>query len=109
METRQGPVSPRPSGARLLPLCGVPPWGGQSPIWLILTGLGVGRSNNDTAVCGQGGIGPRRVAPDAGSVTRSDQSDCELLGLSRCTPRPNRLQKAASRGIPVGQWWDRIV
>jgi hypothetical protein len=63
----------------------------------------------EAAVCGQGGSGPRRVVPDAGAVTRSDQSDGALLGVSRCAPRPNRLQKAASRGISIGQWGDRIV
>src|SRR6266480_8030390 len=109
METCPGPVSPGPAGARLLPLCPVPPSGSQSPLWRIGAGLRVGRSDPDPALPGQSGPGPGGLETYAGAVRRSRTSDCQLLGLSRCAPGTNGLPQAPSRGLSAGQWGDRIV
>src|SRR5215831_18908540 len=109
METCAGPVSSRASGARLLPLCPVPPSGRQSPLWHSGAGLRVGRSDHAPTLLGQSGLGPERLAPDAVAVRRSRQSDCQLRGLTQRAPGPHNVAKTPSRGLSTGQWRDRVV
>src|SRR5215471_20898794 len=109
METRPGPVSPGPSGPRLLSLCPVPPSGGQSPLWRLGAGRRVGRSDHDPAVPGQSGRGLGGLATYAGTVRRSRKSDCQLLALSRCASGTNQLSPVPPWGLSIRQWGRRIL
>src|SRR5215211_1107187 len=109
METRSGPVSPGASGARLLPLCSVPPQGGQSPLGRLSAGRRVGRSDHDSAVPGQSGYGLGGPETYAGTVRRRRKSDGQLLGLSQRASGAYALSPTPPRGLSVGQWWHRIV
>src|SRR4029450_8560894 len=109
METRPGPVSPRPSGARLLPLCQVPPSSGQSPLWCIGAGRRVGRSDHDPTLSGQSECSSRRLETYAGTVRRSRKSDCSLLGLSQRTSGANYLSPVPPWGLSTRQRGHRIL
>src|SRR5215510_8752332 len=109
MATRPGPVSPRPSGARLLPLCPVPPSGGSSPLWGLGAGRRVGRSDHAPTLSGPSELRTRGRETEAGAVRGGRKSDGELLGLSQRTSGANHLAPVPSWGLSMRQRGDRIL
>ena len=75
MEAHRGVVSPCLSGARLLPLFGIPPQGGQGAIRRSLASSGMGRGDPDSSVSGQSGAGARWPAADAADFGGGAQGD----------------------------------